>query len=176
MFIVGVVRGDRTLLTTRHRCLRLPWIHGAPWFCSCVLRKGISSNAPYKHKLREPTPLRSQRLGPPCRAKCLSSLVESSLKPDGYFGLGLISWTVLRSNSWRAERVSQTRERWSQNLGVGLLNKYRNSFLRPLGDCGGGSGVGATSVDVTRFLFVVWRTRASCKGIIMSGTILEQTM
>lgn len=57
--------------------------------------KRVSRNTPHKRRLEEPTPHRSQRLGPPRRVKLLSSLAEYLFKSDRFFGLGLTGSTFL---------------------------------------------------------------------------------
>lgn len=92
-----------------------------------------------------------------------------------FFWFGYDKLDCSRSNSWIAVRVSQTPEMLSQNLEDSLLSiRYSNCFW-PSGGCGGESGVGATSVDAIHFLFVVWRTDISWKGI-MVRKMLKQTV
>lgn len=54
--------------------------------------EAISENS--LHELEEPTPLRSRKLGPPCRANLLSSLPGSSFKLDGFLGLDMVGSTT----------------------------------------------------------------------------------
>lgn len=99
--------------------------------------KGISRITPHIYTLEEPTPRVEQSSQAPCGI---------SFKSGGFFDLGLTSWTVLRSNSWIAERVSQMRE--------------------IVGVCNGESGVDVASADVIRLLSVVCNTDKSRKGIM----------
>lgn len=75
----------------------------------------ISGSTP--HELGKPTPLRSRRLGPQCRAKNLSSSPGSLFESDNFVRLVTVGLTdpLLRSKSRRARRVSQSCERVFQN-------------------------------------------------------------